>query len=79
MKRQAVEQERMPLRETVEREDHKAELASDAAPAGLLKQEELLVARYTHWLRYVLWCEAVLGVSILLCVATMASLAMPPP
>src|SRR5260370_26455318 len=77
MKQRAVEQEHLPSLGTLDTEEHETELASDVSPAGLIKQQELLVARYTHWLRYVLWWEAVLGISILLCVGAMNSLAMP--
>jgi len=77
MKQQAMEQEQILLRETAGGEEPEAELASGVSPAGLLKQQELLVARYTHWLRSVLWWEAVLGMSILLCVGAMASLTTP--
>ena len=77
MRRRAAEQQHLSSLETLDTEEHETELASDVSPAGLIKQQELLVARYTHWLRYVLWWEAVLGMSILLCVGAMNSLAMP--
>jgi len=77
MKQRAVEQEHLPSLETLDTEERETELASGVSPAELIKQQELLVARYTYWLRYVLWWEAVLGMSILLCVGAMNSLAMP--
>ncbi len=77
MRRRAAEQQHLSSLETLDTEEREIALVSDVSPAGLIKQQELLMARYTHWLRYVLWWEAVLGMSILLCVGTMNSLAMP--
>jgi len=77
MKQRAMEQEYLPSLETLDAVERETDPAGDVSPAELIKQQELLVARYTHWLRSVLWWEAVLGVSTLLCVGAMTSLATP--